>query len=599
METFLFVVTHFIALLLLLCLAYLAGEIFVEKVVGAQTQGRIFLYCSMGLGAIIVLLFLLSLANLLSWWPIFISLGSIPVVHIFLKRRLFFSFQKTNKKNLCITAGLIAPFLIPAILIPLYPPHLWDELSYHLPYARFYVENSGLAVQKYLRYPLYAHNINLLYSLSLIFLDDILAHLIHSFFAILTALGIYQLGKEISHWRCGFIAASIFFFSGIVTLFMGSAYIDLGMTLFVFMAFYCLLKWVKSSESGWLILSGFATGIAVGSKYSGLVFAVLFLGWVILETRKPTFILKYLLPVLIIGSPWYIRNFLISGDPVHPFGTNFFGSWLWNARDLSVQTAELAKYGTPRTLYDLIELPKNLLLKPELYQQGSLSLGIAGIFLAIFFLRGMTPLLRRTTVFALINLLIWFTGPQIYRYLLPTLPIISLVSAYVFVSTYDFLLLLMARRWSNNYFLKSALILPIVIAFLPAVSLNADIYHLTKDNPLPATEVERNNYMARQNPVCGILKALKPSLTVYQMGFENSYYCGNSTMIGDGFGIGRYSEIAPLLEQPEELHKSLNKKNVKIFLLNKTVWDLKLPQNFQVYFDVVYDTSYLGMYVLK
>ena len=49
---------------------------------------------------------------------------------------------------------------LPMLLSPLRLPLAWDELMYHLPYARHWAQEGGLTVNPWLRYPLFAYNLD-------------------------------------------------------------------------------------------------------------------------------------------------------------------------------------------------------------------------------------------------------------------------------------------------------------------------------------------------------------------------------------------------------------------------------------------------------
>lgn len=43
----------------------------------------------------------------------------------------------------------------PAFLLPLYPPIAWDATGYHLPHAKLYASTGRLAINPFLRYPVF------------------------------------------------------------------------------------------------------------------------------------------------------------------------------------------------------------------------------------------------------------------------------------------------------------------------------------------------------------------------------------------------------------------------------------------------------------
>jgi len=78
----------------------------------------------------------------------------------------------------------------------------------------------------------------------------------------------------------------------------------------------------------------------------------MFLIWSIVKAKKRRLVLGFLVMVVVTGSPWYVRNYLISEDPIFPFGGKIFGySWLWNENDAAGAANDLyGAHGTPRTI---------------------------------------------------------------------------------------------------------------------------------------------------------------------------------------------------------------------------------------------------------
>ena len=83
-----------------------------------------------------------------------------------------------------------------------------------------------------------------------------------------------------------------------------------------------------------LVLIGALVGIAMATSYLALyiaLFAGAALGIHVLRAWRagqrgltPSAVACFVIPVMVIGLPWYLRNFLVLGDPVFPLGGNLF-----------------------------------------------------------------------------------------------------------------------------------------------------------------------------------------------------------------------------------------------------------------------------------
>lgn len=616
-----FVAVHYLVMLVLIFLSALVGERLLRRFPLPEDVNGIFLYTSLGTGAVIVVLFISALLKLFSVF--FLSSVTIIFLSLYLLKKDYQPFLHKVRFGISSFGSFIRknwywfiPFVIvlsPLFLLPLYPPTKWDEISYHLPYAKFYVDHQGLAVNQFLRYPLYAHNIDLLYSLSLLLSDDIVAHLLHASTAVLTAIGIYNLGTITSDKKTGALASFLFLSSPIVLRLITTAYIDLGLTLFVFLGFYCLSMWSITKKEYWLYLAGFATGIAAGSKYSGLLFIPLYVFWIVYESRKIPQVVKFLIPALVFGAPWYIRNYIISGDPFSPFGGEFFGYWLWNKKDLISQSQNLFKtYGTPKNLSSMIMLPWNILVHPGKFMEGPLSPAMATAFLAPIFFKKFSKYQRILCIFVLANIFIWFFTSQILRYLLPVFPMIALLSSTILMRLYS-----SARErhilppFSGNSFLYRILrILPgsifaVAIVVSPSLYSNYLSTEILRDTllaPLPVTKQMRDDYLSKRVKAFDLLQIANktPNLNIYQLGFENSFYFAEGKMIGDWFGPARYYNVLKLISDSKMLCTKLSSMDIQLFLLSKSI---NITENFDrlsvKYLDLIVEDEHGWLYRLK
>jgi len=554
-----------------------------------MNASKFFLYASFGLGGIIVLLCYAALFHIFSKTSIAIVFllaltGSLTrrnwntLTAGF--RQSYSHMLKTLRENWywCLPIFLLISL---KVLLPLYPPTKYDETLYHLPQANNIVTHFGLSVNPYIRYPLSPQNMELLYALSLLFYDDILPHLFHASTAFITAMGIYSLGVLTSNRKTGAAGALLFLSSSLVQHMMASAYIDLGTTLFVFSSFYCLSLWLITNKTSWLYFAGFATGIAVGTKYAALPYVLFYTLWVAFESRNPKHVAQFLVPLIVFGSPWYIRNYLLSGDPAFPSLGPIFGySWLWSKGDYLNQYSEMLSHGTPRNIFSFIMLPWNLIANQGRFMDGAVSLWMLAIFPSFFFVSCFDKYYKKLSLFVFLNIIIWFFSTQILRYLLPLFPMISLLSAY-------FLVNILYERWLKRLLLEKVVSIKntfrgllyflrktpnaIVIILLLATVQSVRFDEAMKKNPLPVTQESRTAYLIETKPAYKLIHIanIDPSLNIYQYGFGDHIYYAKGKILGDDFGPARYSLITDILNSSEKMYETFLSMDIQLFLINK------------------------------
>lgn len=95
--------------------------------------------------------------------------------------------------------------------------------------------------------------------------------------------------------------------------------IDVWLAVF-FTAALLLIRTPRKSFSYALML-GISFGFLIGAKFSAPAYAILLMllyGRDLLTVINPLRMLVFLLPVLVFGMSWYLRNFIVMGNPLYP-----------------------------------------------------------------------------------------------------------------------------------------------------------------------------------------------------------------------------------------------------------------------------------------
>jgi len=477
-----------------------------------------------GIGMLAVTLFLLATQDLLNATGIGIAVAIEALVFGWVTLRAqqrrgespgrsMAAFVQRNALLLFCTAVIAIPIFLRALGAPLE----WDEISYHLPYVREYIDHGGLTVAGHLRFPLHSHNYQLLYAAALIFSSEVAAHMVHAFSGALVALGTFFLGREFFGRLTGLIAAIMYL--SVAGSMMDNAYVDLGLSLFVFYAFFAFAQWQKSGNDGFLWLSAFLLAMAAGTKYQALSLLPLFGLMLLSQTRSPRRLLGYALLIALFGSWWYLRNYMISGDPIHPLGGRIFGFWVWNEYDLDGVRDHLSRINDSLPIY----------VYPAL--------------LAPFLLRRNGEVYKTLAFLALGSLAFWLATTRYLRYLIPIFPFLALLSLHA-LGTVAQRLAPAGWRWpaapATGPSLQLAL--RIVPAFLLLAIVFAASRNELKDACFSDACIDRT--LTEQTATWRLRKEVPgfEELKLYQYGFENEiYYLGRP--LGDWRGMYRYQSI--------------------------------------------------------
>jgi 4-amino-4-deoxy-L-arabinose transferase-like glycosyltransferase len=240
----------------------------------------------------------------------------------------------------CIKASLIISLvilIISIIILSLVPPVSKDALVHHLAVPKLYLERGEIYEIPFMDFSYYPMNLDLLYMIPLHFGNDIAAKLMHFAFAILTGWLIFYYLRHRTTSIYGLIGALFFLSIPIIVKLSITVYVDLGEIFFSFAALLLILKWLNSAfKSKFLIYSGIMCGLALGTKYNGLVTLViltLFVPFLYSRhgikkspglLRPAVYGMTFLVVSLLVFSPWMIRNYHWKSNPVYPLYDEFF-----------------------------------------------------------------------------------------------------------------------------------------------------------------------------------------------------------------------------------------------------------------------------------
>ena len=329
-------------------------------------------------------------------------------------------------------------------------PSGWDSLSEHLAKAKEWNRLHRLASIPYINYSQWGQpfNIGILYGMALFLKDAILAQLIHFAFGLLTAVGVYALGKRYFSHRVGLISAAIFYTVPIVAYMSTTAYVDLGLTFYTFFAFYALIRWVSSGKKGWLLLSAIISGLALGSKYAGLPFmlilssGILLGGWLVRKEKFWRVIADFFIFLGLgglIGSFWYVRAYIIGAYSIFDMWQGYLLRF-WRAVK-GIWASGVFNLGISQPAFALdLSLPKGVMsLSWNVSMHGGRlhGYGIIGIVFLAFLPLFLFPRFRRSRLVKFVffcsaaYFIFWAVLGFDKRYIIPIFPLCGIMVGYI------------------------------------------------------------------------------------------------------------------------------------------------------------------------
>ena len=440
-------------LLLSISIAFTAGGAVISRLWLGSNTDRVekgLFSVGVGLGILSYLTFLFGALQLYYPWIFRLGILAISIV-LFpcwkqawenfkpMLRCQWFSTAATKPGDrlvMSLTAVLCALYGGIYLLVALGPETEFDALNYHLGVPRLYIAWHGIEAVPNIFYSNFPFTVEMLFTFGWLLHSVILAKLFHFALGMTCAAAIVLFCRRYFSLRIGLLAALLFLASPIVGYLFQTAYVDLGLALFVFLSLYAFYNWTESGHRGWLILTAVFSGLSLGTKYTGLLAVVLVSGgclWLRSRaSRSPISVralLTYLAITALVFVPWSIKNAVLVGNPVAPFLSDVFYNPAFLPSDYEAWLRFVNDWGGyGGTLWDYLRSPWLLTWHEEVF------MGTPGpaylIFLPLAVLLGWR---NRTLAFLMFCTVLGYAfqimGTRQVRFFVPLFPLISVVIA--------------------------------------------------------------------------------------------------------------------------------------------------------------------------
>jgi hypothetical protein len=407
---------------------------------------QLFLSSGIGLIAIGYAVFLLGITNSLNSAPISILLAALGILSLagWLRKFPCNPLKPALRSAWDRPASFLLVFILLIGFLQTMTPEIGkDALIYHLAAPKLYLLHRGIYLipgNVFAGYPLLGE---MHYLLALFLRDDTLARAMHYTVLCGTLLGICLFTRFIVQEHA-FPALSMLIFVSIPSVFFVShmAYNDLFVTFFTLAAIYSFLRWSEQRTFEWLVICGIFSGSAAACKYTALLLMPLgCLGVLWLMSRLKAGPLQalrlcsvYISVAFVAGSPFYLKNWIVTGNPFYPFFYELFGGLLWDADQARLYDLFIRELGMGRSLTDYLLLPWNLSFRAKMESpQFDGILGPVFILILPFLIgnrRWDTPV-RILLAYTAITFLFWASSAQQIRYLIPLFPLLAIVSGAI------------------------------------------------------------------------------------------------------------------------------------------------------------------------
>lgn len=454
--------------------SYAAGHTFIRAIQGPVSfSSMLHLAVHTGVGVACLSL----IATLCAFSSVFRVAGLLTVAFavygMFILVPLCFRFRPCREGIPAFASGLaLGGCWLVVWLWTTIPPTFFDELSFHLVAPERTLATGRIHTAPWVVFTLMPHAANLLFAWGIAFGGDLGAHAtlyalwLMSFFAAWGLAEAMTLPRSTS-WLIPIVSgalasASTFWFLGAL------AYSETALAVAVLTSAAILVA-PPFDRRPWLV--GALLGLIITIKLSGVIWAAALIASMTVLRWPVRDILRASALAAACGAPWWIRSFVITGNPLYPMAAELFGAPPGAAELLKYIKSDMPYEGVVPNIEQLLRLPMDLVQYPDRFG-ATADIGMPAVtailvlltFPVISRFRGLSPSLRRHGDAAAIFLLVagtgWILNASVTRYFAPAflLSLVCLAALFLRVGktlqVVAVLSMLAAGVWGGSKFIE-------------------------------------------------------------------------------------------------------------------------------------------------
>ncbi len=513
-----------------------------------------------------------------------------------------------NSSRIRLLLSLVTGVLIISIVILAFtPPTSRDALIHHLAIPKLYLKHGGIYEIPFMAFSYYPMNLNLLYMIPLFMGNDIVPKYIHFIFALLTAWLIYRYLRRRLNSIYGLLGAVFFLSIPIIVKLSITAYVDLGVVFFSTASLLLLLRWIETRfPMRYLILSGIFCGLAVGTKYNGLIallLLTLFIPYLYsrcAQQGEPRFFkavgfgVIFLMVALAVFSPWMIRNYVWTHNPVFPLYDHWFNPQGGYSRaSMGLFTVRSVMYH--ENWWQIALLPVRVFFQGQdgnpQYFDGKLNAFLLLLPLVVLYqIRGGSRIIRteKGILFAfagLFFLFALFTSTLRMRYIAPIIPPLVILSVFG-IESLSRVAANFARPISRAIGKGAVLVIVLCLLWLNANYI-FDQYREVRPFHYLGGRLTRDEYIETYRPEYPVMQYintnLPPDVRILFIFMGNrGYYCEREYIFDMSKNKSMFQQFVKLSTTTEELLLRLQSLGITHLLVYYDIFDRWMKDAFTV-----------------
>jgi len=540
-------------------------------------------FLSFGAGCVVLsqLVFILSFFHILIFshliLPVILFIFLLPLLLLFWRdfnSYLWNNLSQSNSFTLYLKKSLYFLPLLPlvfSLILVFAPPIAWDAQTYHLAIPKKFLADGGISFFPLNIYSNMPFNMNLLYTFAMGIGGEELVRLLCGFISLMLILGFGAIAKlEFGDEKGGWLAGLIFLASPVILYGANEVLVDVQMAFFVILAVWTFLRWLEEQKLLWILLCGIFCGFISACKYTGIYIpiAIFLIGIFLSQKEKRKEILLIPLFAILFLLPWFLKNYLLTGNPIYPLLYNVFDGRDWTSQMYAFLIDWQKNIGMGRSFVDYLLLPLRVFfMSDEGYQYFAGKLSALPLIFFIFSFAIENKRKRWLLIgISIISFCEWAYGSQQVRFLIPTIVIFALSGAIGLTS-----ILKKSKKSDVLIFLLLLLILPITIIS------NLENFKIIKESlPYILGRQSKDTYLTNHIWSYSAFKFIEkntPKNEKVLFIFENfGYYCPREYFADGMFEASYLIDLASKEKTTEGLKNEIRKQfNVNLILVNTNI----------------------------
>lgn len=258
-----------------------------------------------------------------------------------------------------------------SLLGALAPATGWDATVAHLALPSDYAREGRIYLDPGNVYSGYPHFMHSLYAVAILGDHELPVSLLNWGFGAIACLSMNALGRRVGTRQTGLVSAALLATAPIYMDQAGNVGIDLPFVAYSTAALAAVAAWHDGRRVEWLVLAGLLAGASCGIRHTGYLVSVLLGIGVIglsLRARPARALAVYSGAVLLAASPWMLRTWLVTGNPVFPFLLSWFPhSPIDHIAVSTPGSHESIARSSGVSLLAFLRFPWDIVMRPALY----------------------------------------------------------------------------------------------------------------------------------------------------------------------------------------------------------------------------------------